>query len=996
MRVGGTMDSEATPIVESHMEYLKALHTRSWEMTSRTGMLLSVTCDFDSATFRDFFTEYEKAFVLPAEREEESGFKDCLALNHGHLHDGLEAQFGRFVEIVLTARTPDTAAMVGGINLIAMQYEVLGSPIVTSNLNYIFTTPEGRGRGYFPRLIDAAAEVVEQLFGLPEGGEPPLIFVEQNDPFKMSAEDYAADTAHAGIDQFARLLKWAKAGARVLDFDYVQPALSPDQHPDQSLVYTVLNAPSDTLDAEIVSAHLERFFAISVAKGRPAPDSQTAQTQLSHLAGRAARGLPVIVQNPLPFLLDRSQAHRPVDGNFPNSLSSALPRILTGYSKTVEPSLHWTLSLHIDNEELGRLGKANGANGNKTLFDQLGGTSLSEQPTKNSIWNADKRLQRQRENQQRFPTSAELRDAMEPMFNDVADRERLGIVEDYMLAIAAKTDNPSATDREIVTFTLDPAKIAWETEGTKYRAELAELPPQQVEMRRFWYVHRNCSVSYHVSFRIVGYERTPAFFFFVSMLQKLVSPKEFLLPDTQEAQDLIADAHPALTPFEAIRVVSHRGDLDFWQFMAGLFDRDFGDFSTRLGQKPPANTGVSPWRTLNQEPYVEVPGLKMPNLRSMFYFADSVFRDLLLPRDDDGAPTKRLKMLSEAFFNDKLAEVLDQANPEHGTSGRRNPIPKSVTFGLPFWDWLSRAHFDAIALEWRQANPVAFASLQKRTAYGDSGGSIALCYLFLAGFTQNIIDFVNQDASEVLDSLDPLYPSTEDDLDEGFFVRYANPRTLFTFVSRMRSLDLGADYIGTCPYAFLIHVLTLHNEFLTRDFEKNAATVLNEAEEKAGDEDFSGAANCFYDFRRTYVSEYDTYKYENVFRYDTEAKIFFALNKIRGVELKHAYVEQLINAAEKRTANYEERQKRDADASLAKNLAVVALFSVIGVALQLSSDLKSDEPILDVRVVADALFCVSVIFAVFCIAVVYKFMFEQLGLKSEPLTRITAWYRRKK
>lgn len=529
----GTMNSGDTPIVESQMEYFKALHTRSWDMMSRTGMLISVTCDFDSVTFRDFFIEYEKAFVLPAEREEESGFKDCLTLNHGPLHDGLEAQFGRFIEIVLTARMPDTGAMVGGINLVAMQYEVLGRPIITSNLNYIFTTQEARGRGYFPRLVDAAAEVVEQLFSLPEGGERPLIFVEQNDPFKMSAEDYAADTSHAGIDQFDRLLKWAKAGAHVLDFDYVQPALSPDQHPDRSLVYTVLNAPSHTLDAEIVSAHLERFFAISVAKGRPAPDPQTAQAQLSDLASRAARGLPVIVQDPLPFLLDRGQARRPVDGNFPTSLSSALPRILTGYSKTVEPSLHWTLSLHIDNEELGRLGKAKGAKADGALFDQLGGTFLSEQPTENSQWNADKRLQRQRENQQRFPTSAELRDAMEPMFNDVADRERLGIVEDYMLAIAAKADNPSATDREIVTFTLDPAKIAWETEGIKYRAELAELPPQQVEMRRFWYVHRNCSVSYHVSFRIVGYERTPAFFFFVSMLQKLVSPKEFLHGDAR-------------------------------------------------------------------------------------------------------------------------------------------------------------------------------------------------------------------------------------------------------------------------------------------------------------------------------------------------------------------------------------------------------------------------------------------------------------------------------
>ena len=31
-----------------------------------------------------------------------------------------------------------------------------------------------------------------------------------------------------------------------------------------------------------------------------------------------------------------------------------------------------------------------------------------------------------------------------------------------------------------------------------------------------------------------------------------------------------------------------------------------------------------------------------------------------------------------------------------------------------------------------------------------------LDYLFLAGFNQNIIDFMNQDTSEILDSIDPI------------------------------------------------------------------------------------------------------------------------------------------------------------------------------------------------------------------------------------------------
>ena len=33
---------------------------------------------------------------------------------------------------------------------------------------------------------------------------------------------------------------------------------------------------------------------------------------------------------------------------------------------------------------------------------------------------------------------------------------------------------------------------------------------------------------------------------------------------------------------------------------------------------------------------------------------------------------------------------------------------------------------------------------------------------------------------------------------------------MITYVPKSRSLETGNDYIGACPYAFLIHALALH------------------------------------------------------------------------------------------------------------------------------------------------------------------------------------------
>jgi len=183
----------------------------------------------------------------------------------------------------------------GGANFIAFplpSQKRSGRTVLSVNLNYIFVNPPDRGQGYFTRLVQDFPDIVLNLFSLahPAGtgawthDPPPVyVFAEQNDPYKLSAEEYARDTDHSGIDQVARIEIWAKRGFRIIDFDYVQPALTAAQAPDYTLAYSLLKPGGGTLDPCLLQAHLRRFFGISVLKGRDPLSETVASTQLHEL-----------------------------------------------------------------------------------------------------------------------------------------------------------------------------------------------------------------------------------------------------------------------------------------------------------------------------------------------------------------------------------------------------------------------------------------------------------------------------------------------------------------------------------------------------------------------------------------------------------------------------------------------------------------------------------------------------------------------------------------
>jgi GNAT superfamily N-acetyltransferase len=188
-----------------------------------------------------------------------------------------------------------SGGLLGGANFLAtrMAGAPAGHPEVAIALNYLFVEPAARGRGLARRLKEEVGRLGNLAVGLPEDAPPPALFIEQNDPLRLSDADYAADSAHAGIDQVDRLAVWAHMGARLVDFGYVQPALSEGQESDDGLAYAVMNEALGALgavDAGYLRAHLESFFGISVLKGGDPAADPVAGGQLAELAALSAAG----------------------------------------------------------------------------------------------------------------------------------------------------------------------------------------------------------------------------------------------------------------------------------------------------------------------------------------------------------------------------------------------------------------------------------------------------------------------------------------------------------------------------------------------------------------------------------------------------------------------------------------------------------------------------------------------------------------------------------
>jgi GNAT superfamily N-acetyltransferase len=239
----------------------------------------AVTTDPDSPLIDDFYATYCKNFLLPNERETLPGFRQCLAFNDQRRYPELHKKYAPYREYIAVWRDIESGLSVAGANFICFPMPQFGA--VTIQSNYVFVDASFRGRGIIRRIYrdmtEPAWEFAES-YGLTSRNSALLQFGEQNDPFKMTLEEYQKDSAAADLDQFDRLIVWGKLGTRVIDYPYVQPPLSEEQEADRTLFFRVMfgagedpAAPVRPLDPQVLKEHLRRFFSVSVLKGRLSP-----------------------------------------------------------------------------------------------------------------------------------------------------------------------------------------------------------------------------------------------------------------------------------------------------------------------------------------------------------------------------------------------------------------------------------------------------------------------------------------------------------------------------------------------------------------------------------------------------------------------------------------------------------------------------------------------------------------------------------------------------
>jgi hypothetical protein len=513
-----------------------------------------------------------------------------------------------------------------------------------------------------------------------------------------------------------------------------------------------------------------------------------------------------------------------------------------------------------------------------------------------------------------------MREAIDPLFNDIADRTRQGKVLDRLLVNG---------ERENIGFIMPP-HVSWKTEGKRFRVPIPQTDrDRSAEMRRFWYLHSNGAMSWHVAFA-VRYRQQLAdelaqyrvsTLYFLSLLQKLAWPKECDAtqsdPDTLDIDNLVGMQIRTGEPARAAPAA-------FWVQLQEWFAQD----RSTLDAVHEHAGGLGNATLLPKAPCIEVPGLQACETRSLFFIQDERFFNLIQPRTAAGVRVPRRERILDANFADypeRIKAIRARADALH-------------VLDETFWH-----------KQMAQDAPSAPAD-QAAGTLPLPDATERLLYLFLAGFNQNIIDWANQEASEVLDSLDPIYPSSEEHAEERFFVRYANPRSLITYVPKSRTLEVGNDHILTCPYAFLIHVLAMNNEHLTRETENRALQVIDwvdrRLEEAAGQIRAGAESKSLLEtidrqingLRIDSFKHFDRHRYVNPFRYDTERNVFDELEKLRGTSRLQVAHKEALSALEEqakdlerlRIAAEQRRDKLSDSREQNRDRRLGALFGLIG------------------------------------------------------------------
>lgn len=267
-------------------------------MTSKPTLLtgqsgpLSWTATSQHRQFLARFHAYlDQAFPLPDEKETLSGYRriwDFLESPQGQEQTRKWSGVEEWVVLL-----EHQGQVVGGTNFCAIGRQSPGP--MTTHGSFWFFLPPFQGKGWSKWLFG----VIEQLMGRSFGSNMVLVY-EMNDPLGMDAgklvEDFQATGLHP-VDRLAISMAW---GDRVLDMEYVQPALGPDQEDETGLCLLVRGG--EQIPADLLLRHFEAFFTCSVLKGQDPWAIQGVARQLEALEMLARQKPMINVTSARPWL----------------------------------------------------------------------------------------------------------------------------------------------------------------------------------------------------------------------------------------------------------------------------------------------------------------------------------------------------------------------------------------------------------------------------------------------------------------------------------------------------------------------------------------------------------------------------------------------------------------------------------------------------------------------------------------------------------------------
>ena len=221
----------------------------------------------NTPAFDEFYELFVEMFPDEGERETPEGFVQIAQLNQP---SDIQTRLGPWREILSVVRRGPAGPLVGG--------HVFGVTTSSAHRRFgysvsvqgIYTFLSSGARGHLSFLRELKTYTLSRAldaYGFDREAAPALIFLEVNNPEKMTAKQIAEDTARSGYNPAKRFSAYKLAGFRSLQFCYVQPPLRADAQPIRYLDLMCYADGKAALPADVVVAHLRAFFAISVFKG---------------------------------------------------------------------------------------------------------------------------------------------------------------------------------------------------------------------------------------------------------------------------------------------------------------------------------------------------------------------------------------------------------------------------------------------------------------------------------------------------------------------------------------------------------------------------------------------------------------------------------------------------------------------------------------------------------------------------------------------------------